>query len=129
MEKSQPGVLISLFIVPPSTPIWLWATVSAAFLLVLNCYLLFRLKRKLLASVRSDSGAHLWVAWEFSSCCLNCSPASCTDEGHLPWLRAWNHTTLKIAYGPKLQRRMAALGILPCGSHLRPPRPLRSRYS
>jgi len=44
MEKSQPGVLISLFIVPPSTPIWLWATVSAAFLLVLNCYLLFRAK-------------------------------------------------------------------------------------
>src|SRR2546429_7127991 len=46
-----------------------------------------------------------------------------------PWLRAWNHTTLKIAYRRKLQRRMAALGILPCGSHLRPPRPLRSRYS
>src|SRR5436309_14017648 len=46
MEKSQPGVLISLFIVPPSTPVWLWATVSAAFLLVLKCYLLFRLKRK-----------------------------------------------------------------------------------
>lgn len=40
------GILASVFILPPSTPVWQWATVSAGVLLVFNGHLLFRLKRK-----------------------------------------------------------------------------------
>ncbi len=34
------GLVISLFIVPPTTPLWLWATLSGLILVVLN-YIFF----------------------------------------------------------------------------------------
>jgi hypothetical protein len=39
------GIVISLFVVPPSTPLWLWATVSGLVLAVLN-YLFFGQQRR-----------------------------------------------------------------------------------
>jgi len=30
------GILVSLFIVPPRTPVWMWASISACALLVFN---------------------------------------------------------------------------------------------
>ena len=32
------GIAISLFIVPPNTPLWLWATVSGTVLAVMNYF-------------------------------------------------------------------------------------------
>ena len=39
------GIVISLFVVPPGTPLWLWATVSGLVLAVLN-YLFFGRQRR-----------------------------------------------------------------------------------
>lgn len=39
------GFVISLFIVPPRTPVWMWMTFCAAFLLLIN-YIFFVRKRK-----------------------------------------------------------------------------------
>lgn len=39
------GVVISLFVVPPKTPLWAWATVSGLALVLLN-YLVFGRQRK-----------------------------------------------------------------------------------
>jgi uncharacterized membrane protein YfcA len=39
------GIFISLFLVPPSTPLWLWATVSGLFIAILN-YIFFGRQRR-----------------------------------------------------------------------------------
>ncbi len=48
------GIIISLFVVSPKTPLWLWAVVSAGALAVLN-YVCFGWRRT--ASGGSKSGA------------------------------------------------------------------------
>jgi hypothetical protein len=39
------GIVISLFVVPPKTPLWMWGTVSGLALVLLN-YLFFGRQRK-----------------------------------------------------------------------------------
>jgi membrane protein implicated in regulation of membrane protease activity len=39
------GIGVSLFIVPPSTPLWIWATASVVWLAVFNYFLIRRLQK------------------------------------------------------------------------------------
>lgn len=39
------GIGLSLFIVPPRTPLWIWATLSVLCLAAFNCFLVLRLRR------------------------------------------------------------------------------------
>jgi drug/metabolite transporter (DMT)-like permease len=39
------GIGISLFIVPPNTPFWLWAVIAAVFLAGMNYYLYRKLQK------------------------------------------------------------------------------------
>ena len=39
------GIGVSLFIVPPHTPLWIWAAASALCLIVLNHFFIRRLQR------------------------------------------------------------------------------------
>jgi hypothetical protein len=58
------GIGLSLFIVPPQTPLWIWATLSVLCLAVFNCFLFRRLRRS--TSERkadSKSGVVIWLAF------------------------------------------------------------------
>lgn len=39
------GIFVTIFVLPPSTPVWVWAIVAMAALVVLNYVLVKRLKR------------------------------------------------------------------------------------
>ncbi len=39
------GIALSMFLVPPSTPLWLWAVISALCLALMNYFLVVQLRK------------------------------------------------------------------------------------
>jgi hypothetical protein len=55
------GIGISLFTVPPKTPLWIWATASVVWLAVVNYLLILRLRKG--NGARKISSAPSIVIW------------------------------------------------------------------
>ena len=56
------GIGVSLFIVPPNTPLWIWATASVACLAALNYFLIRRLQKSAdERTVRPTANIVMWL--------------------------------------------------------------------